>query len=349
MEAGDLTEIGEKGINLSGGQKARISLARAIYSSSSLVLLDDPLSAVDAPTANHLFNNAICGPLARNRTIVLVTHAASLCNSQADVIFSVSRGYVTKDERGVGPKPVLTEQPKLNSLDLPKASVQSSLIQKESRFEGSVSFHVYWVYAKNAGGVLFLFLLFLTYSVCQFNMIADDLWLKVWADAYNLEMIMKISGLAHPVNVSFYIWVYAALTVMTLITFFTRVFVVAYGSLAASKKLHAAVITKILRSPIRFFETTPVGRILNRISKDMKDIDTDVAGYAGDFFANLIRATAFLLVILVVTPTSIIGIFPIGIVYVLIANQYVRTARELKRMDSITRSPIFSHFGETLR
>jgi ABC-type multidrug transport system fused ATPase/permease subunit len=79
LEFGDETEIGEKGVNLSGGQKARISLARAIYSNVTILLLDDPLSAVDAPTAKLLMEEAICGRLVKGRTVILVTHAVSLC------------------------------------------------------------------------------------------------------------------------------------------------------------------------------------------------------------------------------------------------------------------------------
>ncbi|GAA5897295.1 hypothetical protein JCM8208_003781 [Rhodotorula glutinis] len=95
FDGGDETEIGERGISLSGGQKARVALARAVYSRAKTVLLDDPLSAVDSHTARHLFRKCLRGPLLEHRTVLLITHHISLCLSSADYIVRLSEGRVT--------------------------------------------------------------------------------------------------------------------------------------------------------------------------------------------------------------------------------------------------------------
>ncbi len=95
FEAGDQTEIGEKGISLSGGQKARVALARAVYSRARTVLLDDPLSAVDSHTAKHLYAKCLKGPLLRDRNVVLITHHVALCLKGAAYLVQMRNGTVT--------------------------------------------------------------------------------------------------------------------------------------------------------------------------------------------------------------------------------------------------------------
>ncbi|GAA5840283.1 hypothetical protein JCM9279_002335 [Rhodotorula babjevae] len=99
FDAGDETEIGERGISLSGGQKARVALARAVYSRAKTVLLDDPLSAVDSHTARHLFRKCLRGPLLEHRTVLLITHHISLCLTSADYVVRLSEGRVTLQGR----------------------------------------------------------------------------------------------------------------------------------------------------------------------------------------------------------------------------------------------------------
>lgn len=345
LDSGDMTEIGEKGVNLSGGQKARISLARALYSTSKVVLLDDPLSAVDAPTAKHLFENAICGPLMAGRTRILVTHAVALCLPMADLVVAMNHGVILNSTTQT-PASVISSGKKEGLLAISgeaEAALRDSgkLIQDESRFHGTVPLGTYWLYARAAGGALFILSLAVAYGSAQILTIGDDWWLKIWADTYQQYLILD-----H--GVSYYVLTYAILSTLTVVAFFFRVIIVAYGSLRASKELHKAVLHKILRSPIRFFETTPLGRILNRFSKDMKDIDQEVAFYTGDFIGNFVRCASFLVVIMIMTPSALIGIIPVGIIYVIIAQKYLFSARELKRLESNSRSPIFSHFGETI-
>lgn len=284
FEYGDETEVGEKGVNLSGGQKARISLARAIYSKASILLLDDPLSAVDAPTAKFLLEEAICGPLVKGKTVILVTHHVSLCAPFAALGVNLEKGAVKKsDGRVVSPQydqmSKLEQSPSLaiskslrksdSQLELSNASeTRGKLVQEEQRLSGSVKLAIYWLYCKSAGGFFFLFLLFLINTGYQALGASDDWWLKIWADAYRHILVKP--------DIKYYVSIFAILAASTIIFATLRIVIISYGSIVASRKLHNSLMVKILRCPIRFFDTTPMGRILNRISKDIKDVDNEM-------------------------------------------------------------------------
>ncbi|KAJ3379229.1 hypothetical protein HDU92_006829 [Lobulomyces angularis] len=216
LKAGDLTEIGEKGVNLSGGQKQRISLARAAYSPSSIVLLDDPLSAVDAPTSRHLLYNCICSPLMSKRTIILVTHAISLVLPKADFVVVLKNGSVI----GSGPQEnvstllnlsgdlTINEEDEINETTLTESgsSVRSTsseenriseeeaalevannklgkLVTIEEKQNGSVRFHVYLHYFKAAGGVPFVATFFFSFILIFISQLLFSWWIKNWSEA----------------------------------------------------------------------------------------------------------------------------------------------------------------------
>ncbi|KAJ3186178.1 hypothetical protein HDU85_007618 [Gaertneriomyces sp. JEL0708] len=469
LEGGDMTEIGEKGVNVSGGQKARISLARAAYSHAEYVLMDDVLSAVDAPTARHIFDECILGLLA-GRTRILVTHAVHLCIPRADHVVLMRAGTVLsqgppaevvgagagkidlgrvipettatianewhslttlqenlgEDPDGghngnmmtpkewlslnsdvdgstgpfVGPKTasggvklnvdddtddssplseysvdvetddgisVEADKGPTNSTAPPAKRAVLRLTEDEARAVGSVKAEVYWVYVSAAGGVLFLVFLMLTFLGVQASIIGQDTWLKHWAGAYRkiAQTVQTVSGYTialvpetkrnspsvpneGPVNVDFYLEIYALIGSNTLLLLFLRILVVLRGSLRASRHLHNAMLEKLLHAPMRFYDTTPLGRILNRFSRDMQSVDQEVSSWSGDFLSNVVAACAVIGVIAVVTPVFLIGVLPIALLYLNIARLYVRTSRELKRLESVTRSPIFSHFSETI-
>ncbi|KAI9004026.1 ABC transporter type 1, transmembrane domain-containing protein, partial [Gaertneriomyces semiglobifer] len=469
LEGGDMTEIGEKGVNVSGGQKARISLARAAYSHAEYVLMDDVLSAVDAPTARHIFDECILGLLA-GRTRILVTHAVHLCVPRADHIVLMRAGTVLsqgppsevvgagagkidlgrvipettatmanewhslstlqenlgEDADGrhngnmmtpkewlslnsdvdgtaapiVGPK-TASGGVRLNvdddtddssplseysvdvetddgiSVEADKGPTNSTapqakravlrLTEDEARAVGSVKAEVYRVYVSAAGGVLFLMFLMVTFLGVQASIIGQDTWLKHWAGAYRriAQTVQTVSGYTialvpetkrnsasvpneGPVNVDFYLGIYALIGSNTLLLLFLRILVILRGSLRASRHLHNAMLEKLLHAPMRFYDITPLGRILNRFSRDMQSVDQEVSSWSGDFLSNVVAACAVIGVIAVVTPVFLIGVLPIALLYLNIARLYVRTSRELKRLESVTRSPIFSHFSETI-
>lgn len=315
LQSSDLTEVGEGGINLSGGQKARISLARATYSNASCVILDDVLSAVDAPTARHLFEQCICGPLMKDRTRILVTHAVSLCAPKASEVIVMTKGRI--QTHGPGKNIMETaaasfkeqEPIALANSEEPfdsSASVSGGLLtQEESRSVGSVEGRIYLFYLQSAGGYWFIAALILAFLTSQLLVIGNDWWLKTWANAHLKKLLLSL-------DTEVYLVVYGILGTTTILVLFLRILLIATGSIRASMRLHHNLLRKIMFASVRFFETTPSGRIMNRFSKDMKDIDIEVATFSADFLANLTSGCATLALIIFVTPLTLFGIAPVG-------------------------------------
>ncbi|KAI8621801.1 P-loop containing nucleoside triphosphate hydrolase protein [Chytriomyces sp. MP71] len=444
LEAGDLTEIGEKGINLSGGQKQRVSLARALYSRASYILLDDPLSAVDAPTARHLFEKAICGPLMRNRTRILVTHATSLVlkSKHTQFLVAIQSGTVlaagpvadaiqrpgvaaivgfsdlqelksqasssslassttsfeeaseNDDDEGEAYSLADDEQSPVKIMDYSNGKSASSamLIDAESMSTGAIKGVYYKNYLQNAGGIIFILLMFLINCSDRGIMIFNDYWIKVWSEAYehtnstqsfawyisssksivpDFESPALLSGgklfwnnlfqaksgshstmystaSMKPVDVDYYIGIYAAISGAWIVAFLTAFAVRSFGSYRSSKIFHNRLIARIIYAPMRFFDTTPIGRILNRATKDISVIDNDVMRTFDELMGTVIDALAVLIVVASITPIFLVALVPILFIYMSVSKRFLACQREIKRIDSTTRSPIYSMFSETL-
>lgn len=325
LPGGDETEIGEKGINLSGGQKQRVSLARAVYSQSDLLLLDDPLSAVDAHVGKHIFQNVI-GPegILKKETRVLVTHGIGYL-PQVDDIIVLKDGkvteqgtyqellqkkgafaeflveYMTEQEDDLGEDLKQQLQEVVSDKDLSKAlsrinsvegkdkerslSVSNSekmnskkpgkeeekagtkLIVTEKAETGRVSYSVYWWYMKNLGwpGLLIIFMTLLY----QGSQIATSIWLTIWTDEILGAQFELVNITVEGGNVTedlqptkwlpIYIGVYGAFGGMQAIAVVILTIVLAFTTLRASKIMHNQMLFQVLRSPMSFFDTTPLG------------------------------------------------------------------------------------------
>ncbi|KAJ3204828.1 hypothetical protein HK099_001015 [Clydaea vesicula] len=395
LEAGDMTEIGEKGINISGGQKQRISIARAAYSPYSFVVLDDPLSAVDAPTARHILNSCILGPIMKGRTIVLVSHGVGLVLPKSDYVVVLRNGTITAKGtplelsmgdhlQGIVSDEILSrgsdwlfeaKQENLNDKDRVEETTEENterkltgkLVQDEEKSEGAVKLQVYYSYLKSAGGIKFG-LLFLCSILLKFaaNM-AHSWWLKVWSDAgaaanppvcnvpSNTSPLTPLaattpvhSGNPKEFDLMYYVLYYALFATSTLIAANLKTCLYIFGQIRAAKIVHSRLLETVLGAPLRFFEITPVGRILNRFSKDIKTVDANVMVMANNFLTLFGEVVQILIVISFFNYTFVILIIPVMVIYFFIANQYLNVSRELKRFEAITRSPVYSQFSESL-
>ncbi|KAF9920021.1 hypothetical protein FBU30_010239 [Linnemannia zychae] len=149
-------------------------------------------------------------------------------------------------------------------------------------------------------------------------------------------------------DLNYYLGIYALLSFGYIFTIMCRQMVQYKGSIDASRSIHRRLLSQILNSPVRFFDTTPLGRIMNRFTKDMGTIDEDVAPISSNLMFDFLGTLTVVLVITYVTPKFLFPAFLITIMFIIMANLYLRSSRELKRVESITKSPIFSHFGESL-
>uniref|UniRef100_A0A9J8B2K0 ATP-binding cassette, sub-family C (CFTR/MRP), member 3 n=1 Tax=Cyprinus carpio carpio TaxID=630221 RepID=A0A9J8B2K0_CYPCA len=410
LPGGDQTEIGEKGINLSGGQRQRVSLARALYSDADVYLLDDPLSAVDAHVAKHIFDKVI-GPegALKGKTRILVTHGISFLPQVDNILVMVDgrvsemgsyqdllkqngafaeflRNYsledIIEDDEEEFPEDALSNHTDMvdnepvvnearrqfmrqmsimsNDLENPKKMSRrrrcserkhpesptekkelkvDKLIQAETTETGRVKFKVYWEYAKAVGPFLSLFICFL-YGCQSASAIGANFWLSEWTNDAQHNRTQD--------QVSMRVGVYAALGISQGVLVMFSSFTLALGKIQAARKLHQTLLDNKFHTPQSFFDTTPIGRIINRFSKDIYVIDevlpSTILMFLGTFFASV----STMIVIICSTPIFALVIGPLALIYVFVQRFYVATSRQLKRLESVSRSPIYSHFSETI-
>uniref|UniRef100_A0A663N716 Multidrug resistance-associated protein 1 n=1 Tax=Athene cunicularia TaxID=194338 RepID=A0A663N716_ATHCN len=383
LPTGDKTEIGEKGVNLSGGQKQRVSLARAVYCNADVYLFDDPLSAVDAHVGKHIFEKVI-GPkgILKNKTRVLVTHAINYL-PQMDTILVMSDGEISEmgsyqellkqdgafaeflrtyanAEQSVensGNETVLSFAMLLCSylikLQYDPGDLEKIVISQGwpicSRFLSQFwssdllpMATVYWDYMKAIG----LFISFLSIFLFMCNHIASlasNYWLSLWTDD------PVINGTQQYTNVR--LGVYGALGIsqgLLGIAVFGYSMVVSIGGIFASRHLHLNLLHNVLRSPMSFFERTPSGNLVNRFSKEIDTIDSTIPPIIKMFMGSTFNVIGACIIILLATPIAAVIIPPLGLVYLFVQRFYVATSRQLKRLESVSRSPVYSHFNETL-
>ncbi|KAK3718773.1 hypothetical protein QZH41_014043 [Actinostola sp. cb2023] len=426
---GDMTLVGERGVALSGGQRARIGLARAVYSDADIYLLDDPLSAVDVHVGKHLYQKCIREYLS-NKARILVTHQFRYVK-QSDYVIAISEGEIVargkfEDIRDSGidlvamcPKKSLEEEEELNiiantvkSLDLThrrrhsNASTMSSHLHEvlhnqlqtshhvteileenegdgvafqvpvyeehdtaggEKKHEGAVAMSTYVTYFKSLRNIgVAIFILFL-FALAQILSMLADWWLSYWYELLGCLLICDtLSGTKLHIctpkrsneeeafqrtsttpDRNMYLGVYGAFTAGLLIVTLARTLIFYTHCLFASCRLHTRMLKALLRAPAYFFEVNSIGRILNRFSKDMNYVDESLPSTLIDFFSTAFMTIGVIVLVGASTPISFAIVLPIFIVFIIERMFYIRTARDLKRLDGISRSPLFGHFSTT--
>jgi ABC-type multidrug transport system fused ATPase/permease subunit len=351
IPGGDLTEIGEKGINLSGGQKQRVALARACYSQCPIVILDDPISAVDAKTAQYLLHHVLLGFL-KGRTVIITSHASHLIAPFSDKIICLNRGEIEfhgdyeeyksirsdlESEEDIA-EPLLHDDGTYHAIER-----ESRLITQEAKAVGSVNWNVYKYYFSKCGGFKFSLLFLSGFILQSLARVANDWWLKHWTDNHNTDQVRTSDPQA-----SFFVIVYILLGICVILASSFQMISYMVGSWWASLALHHDLLLSILYAPMRFFETTPTGRILNRFAKDMESIDREVMDSIQDLFGQLIQGLTILMIIASANTLFLIAVPFIGIAYLYLSNLYLKSSRELKRFESLCRSPVYALFSETL-
>ncbi|TBU24051.1 ABC transporter [Dichomitus squalens] len=368
---GDMTEVGERGISLSGGQKQRINICRAIYVGADIQIFDDPLSALDAHVGKHVFQNVFQGA-AQDKTRILVTHALHFL-PQVDYIYTMVDGKVAehgtyadlmaangdfarfvnefgskeseleKEEEAVaeggdgdGDGDVEGEEDEKAVEKIKKRQQGAAMMQEEERNTGAVSNQVYMEYIRAGKGYIILPLLILSVALLQGAQVMSSYWLVYWQE-------MK-----WPFGSGFYMGIYAALGVSQALTFFMMGATFASLTYFASQSLHRAAITRVMYAPMSFFETTPLGRVMNRFSKDIDTIDNMLGDAMRMLVATLGNILGAVILIAIVLPWFLIAVGVVGIAYVWAAIFYRASARELKRLDALLRSSLYSHFSESL-
>ncbi|KAJ7485719.1 multidrug resistance-associated ABC transporter [Mycena latifolia] len=373
LEDGDDSEIGERGVNLSGGQKARVSLARAVYSRASVLLLDDVLSAVDAHTANHLYHECLKGPLLTGRTVILVSHHVQLCASGAAYVVALDNGRVQfqGDTTAFSTSGIFgslvqladnaahaetDDHPAADSNAERSTSLQSSdaslvdaaakkaprkFVEDEGRTVGRIGSEIWLVYMQAWGGYWYWMVLVLILVVAACSPLLENGWLKIWSGSPDIQDAAR-----GPI---FYIGVYAALTFGGLAVKTFRWYILYSGSIQASRILFQKLLHSILFANIRFHDTISRGRLLNRFGKDFEGIDKQVATTIGHGVIAVISAVITFVVISAVGGLlfCLVAIL-LGLIHYRYGRMYTNTSRDMRRLSSVSSSPLHSVYWETV-
>ncbi|XKL66878.1 hypothetical protein PGB90_010298 [Kerria lacca] len=373
LPAGDQTEIGEKGINLSGEQKQRISLARAVCFDADIYFLDDPLSAVDSHVGKHIFDYVI-GPngLLRKKTRIFVTHNITYL-PQVDFIIVLKNGSISESgtynellkKKGPFAEFLFTylnqdsnveEKEDLNKLEenLADKTIFEGTVRPHSKSEsvqyldnrigltgiansirrkqrnstdiinkkltkseeiqiGNIKWEVVTYYIKFAG-VFSIAIAMILYFMFQTFTIGASIWLSKWCN----DIDIVVNGTANYAKTNYYLSIYTLLGICQGVSIFICSFTLFTGTLRVSSKVHKQLLQKIFHWPMSTFDITPIGRIISRFGFDFDVLDHNITMN----FQLMLQYGS--------------------------VKFYAPTSRQLKRLESVSRSPIHSHFNETI-
>lgn len=391
---GDNTEIGEKGITLSGGQKARISLARAVYHGSSILLFDDILSAVDARVGRQIVSNLFEGLLA-NKTRVLATHQLSLALTANKIIFlngdgtvdvgnaselssrnaafrdlfeyssehskitdenEPQEGDINYSNEDISPHMCLlpnsnpytpsaidnreTSAATNGEVDAQNNTLFGKTIEDEDVAVNAVSWSVYKNFIKLGSGVfgyasvpIFLMLVALS-TFCQ---LFTNTWLSFWIEKKFSNMLDH-----------FYVTIYVILAIMTLVFTGTQFTMLAYMNNRSAELLNLKAVEKILHAPMSFMDTNPLGRVLNRFTKDTDSLDNELGEQLRLFIFPLATIIGIIILCICYLPWFAIAVPFLVLIFLFFTDLYSGSLREIKRLEAVQRSVVYNNFNETL-
>ncbi|GAU87185.1 hypothetical protein RvY_00074-3 [Ramazzottius varieornatus] len=392
---GDQTEIGEKGINLSGGQKMRVTLARAVYADADIIILDDPLAAVDAHVGQHIFEHVI-GPngMLQGKTRIFVTNAVNWL-PQTDQVVHVEQGricsigryedlvetdelfrsYLQDSQVDVseaaghhhhGANAALTQptnhlapyateadaDPRkatpIDGTELRTATKKrhgketTKLIGVEEFRDGGVTWQTYKLLARNMTYWMVAIVL-VGYALGSAFFLVSNTWIGTLT-THNYTLA---DGSVDQRYKGFGLAIYAVFILAQLIFVAFGLWGVSYGIIKAGRSLHNSMLQRLIRSPMSYFDTTPLGRILNRFSKDIDTIDLTVPSYMRYFLNAFFLSMAFAFLIMIEIPLTIVFVVPLMAALYLVKLFYQKTAMQLTRIDAMKRAPLISSLQQS--
>uniref|UniRef100_A0A8D2LQ45 Cystic fibrosis transmembrane conductance regulator n=1 Tax=Varanus komodoensis TaxID=61221 RepID=A0A8D2LQ45_VARKO len=379
LKDGDLTMIGDRGATLSGGQKARVNLARAVYQDADIYLLDDPLSAVDAEVSRHLFEKCICQAL-HKKLCILVTHQLQYLQAANQILIlkegkEVGKGTYSDFLRsGIDFASLLNKPEDDDQLPVPgtpshqlsrirtfsqssmwsmESSVQSqkdgamepvlTALPEETRSEGKIGFSIYKKYFAAGANYFIIFILFFLSVLAQVRYLASQI--KILLMIYAYSILVYLTSQLYFMILHFF----PGLTVAAILFSLLRSLLIFHVLVNASQNLHNNMFQSILKAPVVFFDTNPIGRILNRFTKDIGHLDDLLPLTFLDLMQTLLQICSVVTVAISVIPWILIPLVPLLILFIFLRRYFLATSRDIKRLESTTRSPVFSHLSSSLQ
>ncbi|KID89813.1 ABC transporter, transmembrane domain, type 1 [Metarhizium guizhouense ARSEF 977] len=413
LNDGDKTELGANGINLSGGQKWRLTLARAIYSRAEILIMDDIFSAVDAHVGRQIFERCISGPICKGRTRILVTHHVALVEPITKYLVELGEGTVlhaglTSDLAEDGTLELIKshEQTQLevyvedttdgatavnseavsveeavdleeseNALHKVPSQTAKKFVEDEARAKGNVKARVYGTFLSSSGGWFFWGVCVLLFIAFEAGNLGRNWWVRIWTGASEEHTFVNASrehgmvyGLSyehstlhsasasrlvtyseeHSHTLSYYLWIYVAIATASGIVGTLRFVWSFIMSIKAARTLFRRILFTVLRTRLRWLDTVPVGRVLNRLTADFDIIDNRITMDLGFMFWRVLGlmgvCVAALLVSTLMLPLALVLLF----VASFIAVRFLTGARPVKRIESNAKSPVFELFNSSL-
>ncbi|XP_017004866.2 probable multidrug resistance-associated protein lethal(2)03659 [Drosophila takahashii] len=380
----DKTVVGERGASLSGGQRARITLARAVYREASIYLLDDPLSAVDTQVARHLFEQCVLGYL-RGKTVVLVTHQQQFLQL-ADQIVILEKGQVSAvgtydsllktgvdfvtilGEAEKEEKNLEEERPRLDSKthNVVRCDSLKSLqsvgdlspenITKETQGSGSIGLGLYKKYFQAGGGCIAFFAMMSCSVLAQGAVSWGDYFLTYWGNK-NVNARGELNDTLEPNpsiseqvkdSVTMDLYIFTLITILAILLPFLANTMLFNMAKKASIRLHNTILRRIMRASMHFFSTTEVGSILNRFSKDMSQVSELLPDVMADLLQIILSLAGLIILLVIVNPLFLAPTLVMSIIFCQLRNFYLKTSRDLKRIEAIARSPVYSQLAASL-
>ncbi|TFK36798.1 hypothetical protein BDQ12DRAFT_699326 [Crucibulum laeve] len=363
FDAGDQTEVGEKGLTLSGGQKARITLARAIYSQAQTILLDDVLAALDVHTAKWIVEKCFSGDLIKNRTVLLVTHNVALARPVAEFVVVMGKDgrvsshgtvsevlktdpelakEITEDAEGIQKSEEQIDTPLIAAEE--RANADGKLILSEEVEEGHVSWSALKLYFVGLGGnhpILFFLAFAIGLTLTELSAAIQTWYLGYWASQYDEQP-------ASSVRVFYYLGVYGIL-LMSGVTIYCLSYVVyVFGTLRASRTIHKQLLESVLGTTLRWLDVTPTSRVIARCTQDIRAVDGPISSHLWWLSEmTMIMVIKFGAVVLLTPVFLIPGLLVAGLGG-WCGQIYIAAQLSVKREMSNAKAPVLGHFGAAI-
>ncbi|KAL4789715.1 hypothetical protein BDV19DRAFT_20483 [Aspergillus venezuelensis] len=265
----------------------------------------------------------------------------------------------------------------------PKKTATSKSKLTETKAVGSIKWPIIKMYLLSMGPWYYWIVAALVFTLQQLGSVSTNIWIRQWANSYSTDKVdidnegtyaamanfklpsfnaltvPRTSGLHHQigtqtvesdnnVNVIYYLSVYALLGVLYIVISATREGVLFWGSLHASTHIHKRLLKKVMHAKFKFFDSTPLGQLMNRFSKDVEAVDQEVAPVAIGMLHSLASVIMIVILISIITPGFLVAAVFITMVYFALGAIYLNASRDMKRLESVQRSPLYQQFGETL-
>ncbi|CCH60433.1 hypothetical protein TBLA_0C06400 [Henningerozyma blattae CBS 6284] len=361
LSAYDMTEIGERGVTLSGGQKSRINLARSLYKEKDIYLFDDILSAVDSRVGQSIMKECLMEGL-KNKTRVLATHQLSLIGKADQLIVLGNDGkfdmgryedliktnetlinlmqYAKLQEEIQEKEEVIKDKNEKTETTISENLEPSQLTTKEERAYNNITWWVYWEYIKAGTGKWWfintpLYLIFVISTT--FCSLFSSVWLSYWSE-------MKF---AHRTT-SFYMGMYSFFVFGSIVFLTGQFSLLCYIGLRASKSLNLQAVNRVIHSPMWFMESTPMGRIMNRFTKDTESLDNQILDNLRFVVYQACTIVGISVLCIIYLPWFAIAIPGLGLILFVACSHYQSSAREIKRLEAVQRSFIYNHLNDVL-